>query len=134
MTGTTGTGRPDTSPEGTAYGVVAELLGRWQRAFDDRRTAELVSLFTEDALFQGISPRLLVGPAEIFGYYDNVAEGARAVVRVLRANPLGDAIVGGFADVTFTARTGEPFPVRLSVVAQRFEDTWRIRQYHAAAR
>ncbi|GAA4967785.1 hypothetical protein HD597_003732 [Nonomuraea thailandensis] len=134
MTGITGTGRPEACTEGAAYGVIAELLGRWQRAFDDHRTGDLVSLFTEDALFQGISPRLLAGPAEIFGYYDNVAEGATAIVEVLRANPLCDAIVCGFADVTFTARTGETFPIRLSVVAQRFEDTWRICHYHAAAR
>ncbi|WP_433356978.1 YybH family protein [Microtetraspora malaysiensis] len=134
MTGITGTGRPDASTEGTAYGVIAELLDRWRRAFDNRRPAGLVSLFTEDALFQGISPRLLVGPAEIFGYYDDVAEGTRATVEVLRANPPSDGIVGGFADVTFTARTGETFPIRLSVVAQRFEGTWLIRQYHAAAR
>jgi hypothetical protein len=134
LTGITGTGRPEASTEGTAYGVIAELLGRWQRAFDNHRTADLVSLFTEDALFQGISPRLLAGPAEIFGYYDNVAEGTTAIVEVLRANPLCDGIVDGFADVTFTARTGETFPIRLSVVAQRFEDTWRICHYHAAAR
>jgi hypothetical protein len=130
LTGITGTGRPDASTEGTAYGVIAELLDRWRRAFDNRRAAGLVSLFTEDALFQGISPRLLADPAEIFGYYDDVAEGTRATVEVLRANPLSD----GFADVTFTARTGETFPIRLSVVAQRFEGTWLIRQYHAAAR
>ncbi|SNR28582.1 YybH family protein [Actinomadura mexicana] len=135
MTGITGAGLPDAGTEDAAYGVIAELLGRWQRAFDDHRTADLVSLFTEDALFQGISPRLLVGPAGIFGYYDDVAEGARAAsVEVLRANPLCDGIVGGFADVTFTSRTGENTPIRLSVVAQRCEGTWRIRQYHAAAR
>ncbi|MFI6922170.1 nuclear transport factor 2 family protein [Nonomuraea spiralis] len=121
-------------PEADAYGVIAELLGRWQSAFDDHRTADLVSLFTEDALFQGISPRLRAGPAEIFGYYDNVAEGARAIVEVLRANPLCDGVVSGFADVTFTARTGDIFPIRLSVVARRFEHTWRICHYHAAAR
>lgn len=134
MTGITGTGRPEASTERTANGVIAELLGRWQRAFDNHRTADLVSLFTEDALFQGISPRLLAGPTEIFGYYDNVTEGTRAIVEVLRANPLCDGIVSGFADVTFTAHTGETFPIRLSVVAQRFEGTWLIRQYHAAAR
>ncbi|MEO3830149.1 nuclear transport factor 2 family protein [Actinomadura sp. B10D3] len=134
MTGITGTGRTEASTKRAADGVIAELLGRWQKAFGNRWTADLASLFTEDALFQGISPRLLVGPAEIFGYYDNVAEGSTARVQILGATWLGDRIVGGFADVTFTARTGETFPIRLSVVAQHFEDTWRICQYHAAAR
>lgn len=49
-------------------------------------------------------------------------------------NPLCDGIVGGFADVIFTARTGVTFPIRLSVIAQRFEDTWRTCHHHAAAR
>lgn len=134
MTDTTDAGNQGPSGVGSAYGVVTELLGSWQKAFDDHRMADLVTLFTEDALFQGISPQLHVGPAEILGYYDKVAEGATAVVEVLRANRLGEGIVYGFADVTFTALTGETFPIRLSIVAQRVENTWLIRQYHAAAR
>ncbi|MER5324565.1 nuclear transport factor 2 family protein [Streptosporangium roseum] len=114
-----------------AYGVVTELLDVWRRAFDEHRTADLASLFTEDALFQGISPRLLVGPAEISGYYDDVAAGTTADVKVLRGNPLCEGMVGGFAEVTFTARTGATYPIRLSIVAQRAGDTWLIRQYHA---
>lgn len=121
---------PGHSPEA---GVVAELLDTWQRAFDEQRWNDLVSLFAEDALFQGIDPRLLVGPAEITGYYGNVQDGSRATVDVLRASRLGEDMVAGFADVTFTNPTGEPRPVRLSIVAQRVMGAWRIRQYHAAA-
>lgn len=132
MTGITGGGSSEANRGG--HGVIANLLGRWQRAFDDHRTADLVSLFTEDALFQGIGQGLLVGPTEIFAYYDDVTEGTKALVEVLRTSPLGHGVVGGFADVTFAAPTGGTFPVRLSVVAHRFEGTWRICQYQAAAR
>ncbi|MFI6887297.1 nuclear transport factor 2 family protein [Streptosporangium canum] len=113
-----------------ALGVVG-LLGLWRRAFDEHRAADLASLFTEDALFQGIGPRLLVGPAEISGYYGDVAAGTTADVKVLRGNPLCEGMVGGFAEVTFTARTGETYPILLSVVAQRVAGTWLISQYHA---
>ena len=115
-------------------GVVADLMGAWQRAFDGRRWADVVSLFAEDAVFQGIAPRLLVGPAEISAYYHDVPDGSRATVDVLRATALGEGIVAGFADVTFTGPAPEPHPIRLSIIAQRVEDRWLIRQYHAAAR
>ncbi|MFI0421093.1 hypothetical protein [Spongiactinospora sp. 9N601] len=122
--------RPHTQPRGQwqhevvhggAYDAIADLMEHWQNAFNARRTS-----------FQGISPRLLVGPAEISEYYDNVAEGTEAHLEVLRTTPLHDEIAAGFADVTFTAPTGDTIPVRLSVVAQRVEGTWLIRQYHAA--
>lgn len=123
---------PEAGTQRWARGVVGELLGAWQRAFDERRTKDIVSLFTEDALFQGIGRELSVGPAAISAYYDNVDDGTTAAVDVLHGIRLGEGLVGGFADVTFTASTGESQPVRLSIVAQYVEGTWRIRQYYAA--
>ncbi|MEV2272712.1 nuclear transport factor 2 family protein [Nonomuraea africana] len=113
--------------------VLTGLLGAWQRAFDERRVADLVSLFTKDALFQGIGSPLRAGPAEIFGYYAAVPEGTTAQVDVLRGVELGEGLVGGFADVRFTGRAGEVRRIRLSVVAERVADAWLIRQYHAAS-
>ncbi|MCP2169094.1 SDR family NAD(P)-dependent oxidoreductase [Goodfellowiella coeruleoviolacea] len=117
-----------------AHGVLIGLLGAWQSAFDEQRWHDLAALFTEDALFQGIDPALRVGPTETVGYYAAVTDQPRAAMEVLRANRLAEGLVGGFADVTFTPATGEPRSIRLSVVAQRIEGTWRIRQYHAAPR
>jgi NAD(P)-dependent dehydrogenase (short-subunit alcohol dehydrogenase family) len=125
---------PDVGARGWALGVVAELLGAWQRAFNERRWEDIVSLFAEDALFQGISPRLLVGAREISAYYEDVPGGIRASVATLRGSRLGEGTVGGFADVTFTAAAEQPSPIRLSIVARRVEGAWRIRQYHAATR
>ncbi|MFD8292881.1 hypothetical protein ACFV2B_32285 [Streptomyces lavendulae] len=90
------------------FGVLAEVLETWRAAFDERRVDDLVDLFSEDALFQGLSPRLLAAEA-----------------------------LAGFADVTFRTVTpqdpaGTPLPVRLSVVAQHLDATWRIRQYHVS--
>ncbi|RBQ21061.1 hypothetical protein DP939_08395 [Spongiactinospora rosea] len=115
-----------------AYDAIAGLMERWRSAFNARRTSDLAALFTEDALFQGISPRLLFGRAEISEYYNNVAEGTKAHLEVLRTKPLHDGIAAGFANVTFTAPTGNTVSVRLSIVAQRVGDIWLIRQYHAA--
>ncbi|SDM75380.1 SgcJ/EcaC family oxidoreductase [Nonomuraea jiangxiensis] len=116
----------------SSTGVIAGLLEVWRRAFDEQRVSDLVSLFREDALFQGISPHLRTGREEISEYYDNVADGMTAKVEVLREVQLSEGIVIGFSDVTFTARTGETRPIRLSIVAEQVEGTWLIRQYHAA--
>ncbi|MGW0803423.1 nuclear transport factor 2 family protein [Nonomuraea sp. NPDC002799] len=117
-----------------AEDVLTGLLDAWRRAFDGHHPAEMAALFSAGAHFQGISPRLRHGPEEVFGYYDRVVPGTTARAEVLSAALLGQTIVHGFADVTFTAPTGDVHPVRLSIVAERAADTWLIHQYHAATR
>ncbi|MEV4001334.1 SDR family NAD(P)-dependent oxidoreductase [Actinomadura sp. NPDC049753] len=115
-----------------ATGVLAGLLDAWRGAFDRRRPDELSSLFSPDALFQGTTPSLRRGREEIVGYYADVPEGTTARVDVLGETRLSERLVSGFAEVTFTAPTGEERPVRLSIVAEHRGDAWLIRQYHAA--
>ncbi|MUN37392.1 SDR family NAD(P)-dependent oxidoreductase [Actinomadura litoris] len=115
-------------------GILTGLLDDWQRAFDQHRSADLGALFSPDALFQGVSPVLRQGTAEIVGYYSDVPTGTTAKVEVLGETRLGERLVSGFAEVTFTSPTGEHRPVRLSVVAENHDGTWLIRQYHAADR
>jgi uncharacterized protein (TIGR02246 family) len=117
-----------------ATDVLAGLLYDWQQAFNRHHSAEIVSLFSQDALFQGISARLRRGPQEIFEYYDSVPFGTTAQVKVICAAQLDQAIVHGFAEVTFTAPTGDIHLVRLSIVAEQADETWLIHQYHAATR
>lgn len=119
------------------YGVLADILEEWRAAFDGRRVDEVVALFAEDALFQGLSPRLLNGRAEIRTYYENVPPGTTATVEVLHSRPLAAEALAGFATVTFRTPTpqdpaGTPLPVRLSVIAQHTGAGWRIRQYHVS--
>ncbi|WP_328393877.1 SDR family NAD(P)-dependent oxidoreductase [Nocardia sp. NBC_00416] len=125
-------GVADSGVQERASGIVAEVLGAWQQAFNDRGTTDIASLFTEDAHFQGIDPDLRVGPTEISAYYDNVADGTTVTARVERAIRLGEDTVSGFAAAEFTSSTGELRQLRLSLVIQHVEDGWRIRQYHAA--
>ncbi|MEU8119828.1 SDR family NAD(P)-dependent oxidoreductase [Spirillospora sp. NPDC049024] len=113
-------------------GVLAGLLDAWRRAFDRHRPTEMASLFSSDALFQGTTPSLRRGTAEIAGYYGDVPEGATATVDVLGETRLSERLVSGFAEVTFIAPTGEDRRVRLSLVAEHCDDAWLIRQYHAA--
>jgi uncharacterized protein (TIGR02246 family) len=117
-----------------ATDVLTGVLHRWQQAFNEHHSAEIVSLFSQEALFQGIGPRLRRGPREIFEYYDRVTRGTTAQAKVLSAAPLGQVVVHGFAEVTFTAPTGDIHPICLSIVAKQAEGAWLIHQYHAATR
>ncbi|MEU5421094.1 nuclear transport factor 2 family protein [Streptomyces sp. NPDC020799] len=116
----------------TGSGVLAGLLEKWRVAFDEHRVKDIVGLFAEDALFQGLSPRLLVGRAEITTYYENVPAGMTAAVELLHSRTVDAEAISGFATVTFTDASGGHLPVRLSVVAQHLDDAWRIRQYHVS--
>ncbi|MGW1074392.1 nuclear transport factor 2 family protein [Streptomyces sp. NPDC002537] len=113
-------------------GALAGLLENWRTAFDEHRVKDIVDLFAEDALFQGLSPRLLVGRAEITTYYENVPAGMKATVELLHSRTVDAEALSGFATVTFTDAAGVRLPVRLSVVAQHLDDAWRIRQYHVS--
>ncbi|MFD1929948.1 SgcJ/EcaC family oxidoreductase [Nonomuraea mangrovi] len=119
-----------TGPDAT--GVLTALLHAWQRAFNAYHPTEIVLLFSQDALFQGISPRLRRGREEIFEYYDRIAHGTTAEAKLLSAALLGQAILHGFAEVTFTAPTDDIHRIRLSIVAEQAEEAWLIHQYHAA--
>ncbi|MFF5703099.1 nuclear transport factor 2 family protein [Streptomyces sp. NPDC012794] len=119
------------------FGVLADILEEWRAAFGERRVDDIVALFADDALFQGLSPRLLNGRAEIRTYYENVPPGTTATVEVLHSRPVAAEALGGFATVTFRTPTpedlaGTPLTVRLSVLAQHTGDGWRIRQYHVS--
>ncbi len=113
--------------------VLATVLGDWQGAFNEHRAADLSAMFTEDALFQGVSPQPVVGRAAIRRYYDNVAEGTTASVKVLDGIQLRENIVTGIADVDFSIPEDKDVLLRLSIVAERVAGTWSIRHYHAAA-
>jgi len=121
----TGTGATD---------VLTRLLHDWQQAFNAHRPAEIAALFSQDALFQGISPRLGHGPQEIFDYYARVAHGTTTQVKVVSGGELSQETVHGFAEVTFTGPTGDVHLICLSIVAKRAGGIWLIHQYHASTR
>ncbi|MCC3767051.1 nuclear transport factor 2 family protein [Streptomyces sp. UNOC14_S4] len=114
-------------------GALAVLLEKWKDAFNGHRVRDIVELFADDALFQGLSPRLLTGRDEITTYYENVPAGMKAAVELLHSRTVDAEAVSGFATVVFTDAAGGRLPVRLSVVAQHLgDDGWRIRQYHVS--
>ncbi|WP_103533427.1 nuclear transport factor 2 family protein [Streptomyces sp. SM11] len=110
---------------------LAGLLQEWQTRFNEPDPERAAALFTEDALFQGLFPDPVIGPESIADYYRQVPPGTRATVRPLHGYRGGCDWIGGLAQVVFHQHDGD-FPVRLSLVAVRGDEGWRIRQYHVS--
>ncbi|WNF28398.1 nuclear transport factor 2 family protein [Streptomyces sp. C11-1] len=121
----------NTAANATATQVLGDLLQEWQSRFNEPDPERAAALFTEDALFQGLFPEPVTGPESIAGYYRQVPPGTRAIARVLHAYRGGDDWIGGLAQVVFHQHDGD-IPVRLSLVAVRGDEGWRIRQYHVS--
>lgn len=121
------------NPTATLYArVLAESLVAWKLAFDRHRPEDMAGLFSPDALFHGLSPTLLTGRKEIFGYYDALPPGITATFQIVQARQLAQHLVCGFAAVRFTYPDGRTVPVQLSLVLRRDGQTWFIAQYHAS--
>lgn len=112
--------------------VLEESLAGWKLAFDRHTPEDMVGLFSRDALFQGLSPTLLTGRKEIFGYYDALPAGITATFQIIQARQLAQHLLCGFAAVQFTYPDGRTVPAQLSLVLHREGQTWFIVQYHAS--
>jgi uncharacterized protein (TIGR02246 family) len=111
--------------------TLGTLLQTSRTRFDAPDPEGAAALFTDDAVFQGLFPEPVTGPEKILGYYRRVPAGTRADVRVLAAYQRGDDRIGGLAHVVFQGPDGA-VPVRLSLIAVRADETWRIRHYHVS--
>jgi uncharacterized protein (TIGR02246 family) len=108
------------------------VLGQWKAAFDGHETDVIANLFTPDAVFQGFGPAVIVGREAIRGYYDAVPSNRSADLTIVHTYAIGEDVAGGFVDVTFSDPAGWEAAVHLSLVLQRTDGKWLIRQYHVS--
>jgi uncharacterized protein (TIGR02246 family) len=108
------------------------VLERWKVAFDGHDVDAMASLFTPDALFQGFGPSVIAGREAIRDYYDAVPADRIADVTILHTYTIDQHTAGGFADVIFSDPHGWEASVHLSLVLQRDDAIWAIRQYHVS--
>jgi uncharacterized protein (TIGR02246 family) len=109
-----------------------DVLDRWKTAFDGHNLDVMANLFSPDALFQGFGPAVIMGRAAIRDYYDAVPDDRSADVTILYTYTIGEHTAGGFADVIFSDPHGWEASVHLSLVLQRDNAIWAIRQYHVS--
>src|ERR1700716_4269817 len=83
-----------TDTEAILHGV----LDRWKAGVDNHEPDRVASLFTEDAIFQGLHP-YSVGRQGVADYYESQPAGLSAAYHVLESRRLSGDIVLGYLTV-----------------------------------
>jgi len=115
----------------TAENEVRTLLDAWAAGIAERRPADVASLFTEDALFQGFDPEPGSGREYIAGYYAKQPVGLAADYELLSVREPAPGALVAYARVMFARPEGD-VPVYLTVVAQRGRTGWALSHYHVS--
>ncbi|MFD8388170.1 SgcJ/EcaC family oxidoreductase [Streptomyces sp. NPDC059680] len=118
-----------TTPDDTA--VLSGVLDQWKAAVDAHQPERVASLFTEDAIFQGLHP-YGVGRQKIAEYYDSQPLGMKAAYRVLQTRRPADGVVLGYLHVEFSFTDRPPLEVKLSVLVTRAAEGWSISHYQVS--
>ncbi|SNY69304.1 SgcJ/EcaC family oxidoreductase [Paractinoplanes atraurantiacus] len=113
--------------------VLRPLLDDWRKAIAAHDAEGVASLFTDDALFQGLQPHT-VGRPGIERYYAGQPAGLKVEYRLLQVRRLGADAVLGWAEADFTVGPEIRALLNLTVVAQHTPEGWRIAHYHVSPR
>ncbi len=89
------------------------------------------SVFTEDAIFQGLRPYSVSRPG-VFDYYESQPVGLTVDYRIHETRRAADNVVLGYLRADFTRPDGTVIPLNLSVLVTR-DDDWRIAHYQVSA-
>lgn len=111
--------------------VLRGVLDRWKAAVDGHEPQKVASLFTEDAIFQGLHP-YSVGRQGIADYYESQPLGLTATYRIVETRRLADDLVLGYLSVDFSLSDRPTLTVSLGVVVKRAEDDWYISHYQVS--
>lgn len=111
--------------------VLRGVLDKWKAAVDEHEPERVASIFTEDAIFQGMRP-YSVGRPGIAAYYDSQPVGMSAKYRILETRRFADDLVLGYLDVDFSFTDRPTTRVKLGVLAKRLEDGWYISHYQVS--
>ncbi|MER6124136.1 nuclear transport factor 2 family protein [Streptomyces sp. NPDC001795] len=111
--------------------ILHDLLDRWKAGVDNHQPDLVASLFTEDAIFQGLHP-YSVGRQGVADYYESQPAGLSAAYHVLESRRLSEDIVLGYLAVDFSFTDRPTIKVNLLVLLKRSEAGWRISHYQVS--
>jgi len=111
--------------------VLRGVLDAWKTAVDAHDPQKVASLFTEDAIFQGLHP-YSVGRQGIAEYYDSQPLGMTAAYRILETRRLADELVLGYLEAEFSFTDRPSLSVKLAVLVRRVADGWSIAHYQVS--
>ena len=107
------------------------VLDPWKAAVDAHEPEAVASVFTEQAVFQGLHP-YTVGRPGVAEYYAAQPLGMTAVYTIQEVRRLAPHLVLGYLSVDFSFTDRPTLTVHLSVIARRVVDTWLIDHYQVS--
>ena len=108
--------------------ILRPVLDQWKSAVDAHDPERVASLFTDDAIFQGLHP-YSVGPKGVAEYYDSQPIGMTAEYDIRETRRLGDGLVLGYLTVVFAFADRPSLTACLSLIVRRTGELWRISHY-----
>ncbi|MBO4269969.1 SgcJ/EcaC family oxidoreductase [Microbispora triticiradicis] len=111
--------------------ILRDVLDRWRAGVDAHRPQQVATLFTEDAIFQGLRP-YSVGRPGVAAYYGSQPAGLTAAYRIVESRALADDLVLGYLAVDFSFTDRPTLHVHLGVLVKRTEEGWRIAHYQVS--
>ncbi|MGW7265967.1 SgcJ/EcaC family oxidoreductase [Streptomyces sp. NPDC054842] len=111
--------------------ILRGVIDQWKAGVDQHEPRQVASLFTEDAIFQGLHP-YGVGRQAIADYYGSQPLGLKADYRVLETRRLADGLVLGYLGVDFSFTDRPTIDVSLSILLRRTDDGWSIAHYQVS--
>lgn len=111
--------------------IVRGAMDRWKSAVDAHQPQQAASVFTEDAVFQGLHP-YSVGRQGVAEYYDSQPMGLKGEYQVLETRRLAQDVVLGYLGVDFSFTDRPVLQVTLGVVLRRLGDEWYVCHYQVS--
>jgi hypothetical protein len=111
--------------------ILRGVLDEWQAGVDAHDPERVATIFTDDAIFQGLHP-YTVGPPGVADYYAAQPLGMRATYRVLETRRPADELILGYLSVDFAFTDRPTLTVNLSVLIQPTPDGARISHYQVS--
>jgi uncharacterized protein (TIGR02246 family) len=111
--------------------ILRRVLDRWKTSVDAHAAAEAASLFTEDAIFQGLH-LYSVGRAGIAEYYDSQPLGMVAEYKILETRRLTGTLILGYMHVDFSFPDRPTVSVYLSLLIVQSDGDWWISHYQVS--
>ncbi|MFD8543137.1 YybH family protein [Streptomyces sp. NPDC059649] len=132
--------KDNSTPDGEA--ILRGVLDRWKAAVDTHDPQRVASLFTEDAIFQGLRP-YSVGRQGVADYYASQPLGMTAAYRILETRRFADDdladddladhdLVLGYSAVDFSFTDRPTVSVFLSTLVRHTSHGWNICHYQVS--
>jgi uncharacterized protein (TIGR02246 family) len=110
--------------------ILRTVLDRWKDRIDAHDPAGVSTVFTDDAIFQGLRP-YTVGPQGVLEYYDAQPHGMRVDYRILESRRIGVDVALGYLAADFAFPDRDPVHLNIGVVVTRTSRDWQIASYQA---